>query len=167
MPAWPKFFYTFGISLKTAATEWKLRKKRGSIPAQQRALAELTPRFAATSYWKKAGIESTIPYAKFQSSVPLSSYEHLAPSIEKMMQGEADVLWPGRCSLFALTSGSSTGRPRHVPVTEEMLEHFRDAGLDALLYYTVRVKNAGAFRGRHLLVGGPTKLEALPEVNGH
>jgi hypothetical protein len=167
MPAWPKFFYTFGISLKTAATEWKLRKKRGSIPAQQRALAELTPRLAASSHWKKAGIESTIPYAKFQSGVPLSSYEHLAPSIEKMMQGEADVLWPGRCALFALTSGSSTGRPRHVPVTEEMLAHFRDAGLDSLLYYTVRVKNAGAFRGRHLLVGGPTKLEALPEVNGH
>jgi len=167
MPVWPKSFYTFGMSLKTAATEWKLRKLCAAPAAQQRALAELTPQLAATSFWKRAGIEAVMPYATFRSRVPLHAYEHLEPSIETMKRGAADVLWPGRCTLFALSSGTSSGKPKSVPVTEEMLAHFRRAGLDALLYYTVRVKHAGAFRGRHLLYGSSTKLAPLTEALPH
>ncbi len=52
MPVWPKSFYTFGLSLKTAATEWKLRKKNAAPGLQTRALAALTPKLAATSFWR-------------------------------------------------------------------------------------------------------------------
>lgn len=167
MPVWPQSFYSFGLSLQTAATEWKLRKKRSAPAAQARAFASLTTRLAATSVWKKAGIEAGMPYAKFRSRVPLQTYEQLEPAIERMIRGEADVLWPGRCTLFARTCGTSLGRPKLLPVTEELLAHFRAAGLDALLYYTVRVKHAGAFRGRHLFYGSPTTLVPLPGANGH
>ncbi|MES2695129.1 MAG: GH3 auxin-responsive promoter family protein [Verrucomicrobiota bacterium] len=161
MPVWPKSFYTFGVSLKTAATEWKLRQKRSAIPAQEQALKKLTARLATTSHWKAAGIETGMPYDQFRSRVPLSRHEQLAPAIERMQRGESDVLWPGRCELFAHTAGTSTGTGRPIPVTEEMLEHVRFAGYDAALYYTVRAKNAGAFRGRQLLFGSQSTLKAL------
>jgi hypothetical protein len=167
MPVWPKSFYTFGVNLKTAGAEWKLRHKRGAEKAQHQALARLTPRLATTSYWKRAGVEAGMPYAKFQARVPLRSPEHLAPAIAQMQRGERDVLWPGRCALFALTAGTSTGTPHALPVTEELLAHFRRAGLDALLYYTVRVRHAGAFRGRHLLLGDSTELTPLESGNPH
>src|SRR4051812_4605669 len=114
MPVWPKCFYTFGVSLKTAATEWKLRKKGTGPAAQEKALAELIPRLAATSVWKEAGIQSGMPYAKFRSGVPLQTYANLEPAIERMKGGEADVLWPGRCTLFALSSGTSSGQPKYL-----------------------------------------------------
>lgn len=167
MPVWPKSFYHFGVSLKTASTEWKLRKKRSAPDAQKRVLAKLSPSLAATAHWKQAGVEAALPYAKLRSRLPLSTYEQLEPAIARMKRGEADVLWPGRCALFARTAGTSSGRPKELPVTEEMLSHVRHAGLDALLYYTVRVKHAGVFRGRHLLCGGATELAPLPEVDGH
>jgi hypothetical protein len=172
MPVWPKSFYTFGVSLKTAATEWKLRKNRSAPAAQKRALGELLPRLATTIYWKQVGLEASLPYPQLRTRVPLSTYEKLAPAIARMQNGEADVLWPGTCSLFARTAGTTTGTPKDIPVTEEMLTHIRRAGLDALLYYTVRVKHAGAFRGRHLLCGGSTELvpvskdEARPAYAG-
>ncbi len=164
MPVWPKSFYTFGLSLKTAATEWKLRKKRDAAAAQEKALAALTPRLAATSFWREAGVEAGMPYARFQSRVPLQTYEKLAPAIVRMQAGEADVLWPGRCALFALSAGTTNGYPKRLPVTEEMLAHFRRAGVDALLYYTVRVRHAGVFSGRHLLLGGSTALTPIAEA---
>mgnify|MGYP001347074023 CR=1 FL=1 len=34
--------------------------------------------------------------AQFQERVPISSYEGLYPEIERMLMGEADVLWPGK-----------------------------------------------------------------------
>lgn len=167
MPVWPKSFYTFGLSLKTAATEWKLRQKTAAPRAQARALAALTPRLAATSFWRAAGIEAGMPYARFQSRVPLQTYEQLAPAIARMQQGEADVLWPGRCALFARSAATSTGEPKLLPVTEEMLAHFRRAGADALLYYTVRVRHAGVFRSRHLILGGSTALTPIAGAAGH
>ena len=167
MPVWPKSFYTFGLSLKTAATEWKLRQKTAAPRAQARALAALTPRLAATSFWRAAGVEAGMPYARFQSRVPLQTYELLAPAIARMQQGETDVLWPGRCALFARSAATSTGEPKLLPVTEEMLAHFRRAGADALLYYTVRVRHAGVFRSRHLILGGSTALTPMAGAAGH
>lgn len=167
MPAWPKTFYTFGLSLKTAATEWKLRQKRRARTDQQQAFARLTPRLAAASVWREAGVEAGMPYARFQERVPLQTHASLAPAIERARQGEANVLWPGTCALFALTSGTTTGEARCVPVTEEMLAHVRRACREALLYYTVRAKHAGVFRGRHLLVGGCTQLTGIQPAGGH
>ena len=161
MPAWPKSFRTFGLSLQTAATEWKLRQKRSAVAAQERTFRQLIPRLAAASVWRDAGVEASMPYDRFQARVPLQTYSALAPAIERMRTGDADVLWPGACALFALTSGTTTGEPKLLPVTEEMLAHYRRAALDALLYYTVRARHAGVFRGRHLLIGGSTALTAL------
>jgi len=165
MPVWPKSFYTFGINLRTASTEWKLRQAR-SAPRQQKAsLGELMPKLAKASHWRGTGIVPGMEYPEFRSIVPVNTHAGLAPQIERMRRGEADVLWPGRCDLFALTSG--TGGPRKlIPVTDALLQHFRHAGLDALLYYTVRVRHAGAFRGRHLVCGSPTTLVKLdrPEL---
>lgn len=161
MPVWPKSFHTFGVSLKTAATEWKLRHRRGEIPAQARTLRQLTRRLVETSYWRQMGIEAGMSYEQFRRRVPLHSYERLAPAIEQMKEGQADVLWPGTCALFARTAGTSTGSPRDLPMTEELMAHVRRAGFDALLYYTVRARHAGAFRGRQVLFGSPSVLSPL------
>ncbi len=161
MSAWPKSFYTFCVSLKTAGTEWKLRQKRAALPAQDRALSALIAQLAKTTHWQQAGIEAGMSHEQFQARVKLHRHEDLAPAIERMQRGEADVLWPGRCEVFARTAGTSTGAPRVLPVTEEMLAHMRTAGYDAALYYTVRAKNAGAFRGRQLLFASAPTLTPL------
>lgn len=167
MPVWPKSVYTFGLGLKTAAVEWKLRQRASAPAAQAAALAGLLPRLAATSHWRAAGIEAGMDYGKFRSRVPLHLPADLAAPIERMRRGEADVLWPGRCALFAHSAGTTTGTPRPTPVTEEMLLHFRRAVTDTLLYYTVRVRHAGVFRGRHLLLGGGTELLPAASAASH
>jgi len=92
MPVWPKFFYTFAVNMKTAGTEWKLRKKAGAVATQERAFASLTERLAATSFWKPAGIEAGMNYGQFRTRVPLHTYERLAPAVDRMKRGEKDVL---------------------------------------------------------------------------
>jgi hypothetical protein len=165
MPVWPKIVYTYHVSLRTAATKWKLRQVDCAPAQQEHVFDVLTRRLAATSYWKMAGIEPAMSYSQFQARVPVHTHEQIAPAIEQMMRGECDVLWPGRCTLFAQTSGTSSGEPRFLPVTDYMLRLFRRSGFESLLYYTVRARHAGAFRGRHLLYGGTTALTPLHNGN--
>jgi hypothetical protein len=167
MPAWPKSFYSFGANLLTAGAEWRLRKKRSAIGTQERTLAGLTGHLAAASFWRESGVVANMPYADFRTRIAPRTYEQFAPVIERMRRGEADVLWPGQCSFYAVSSGTTAGRTKYLPVTEEMLGHFRRAGLDSLLYYTVRVKHAAMFRGRHLFLGGSTALTPLDDVKPH
>ena len=165
MPAWPKPFYTFGAGMLTALAEWQLRKKTGAVAAQERTFARLTKRMSATSWWREAGVEPGTDYKTFAARLAPRTYEHFAPAIERVKRGEGDVLWPGPCSLFAVSSGTTAGPTKYLPVTEEMLTHFRQAGRDSVLYYTVRARNAGVFRGRHLLLGGSTALVPIAGAN--
>jgi len=163
MLVWPKRLYSLGLSLRTAGTERMLRRDQSGVGAQQRIFHKLVPRLAATSVWSELGVESGMSYEVFRKRIPLKTYEQLAPAIARMIRGEADVLWPGSCTLFALTAGTTTGERRPIPMSEEMLGAVRRAGLEALLYYTVRVRHAAVFRGRHLLFGGSTSLQKLQD----
>jgi hypothetical protein len=164
MPIWPKSFITIGTSLLTARTARRLRRKKTALGQQDLALAELTTQFAQTSFWHEHGIGEKLTYAQFQTATPPRTYEDFSPAIERMKAGEGDVLWPGACAFYAVSSGTTAGRTKFLPITEGMLAHFRQAGLDSLLYYTARVGNAGVFRGRHLFLGGSTQLAPLMEV---
>jgi hypothetical protein len=118
---------------------------------------------AATTAWNAAGIEPGTDYAEFQENVRPGTYDDFVPEIDRMKKGEPDVLWPGTCSLYARSSGIRSGVARSVPVTKEMLKHFKVTGLDSILWYTARVGNCSVLRGRHLFLGGSTAVTPLPD----
>ena len=159
----PKSLITLGARLLSARAAARLRREVNAEAVQAAAFEMLVPPLAASSFWAHEGIEGRMSQAKFQECVPLRTYEDLAPCIQRMMKGEPDVLWPGLCQLYAVSSGTTAGPTKHLPVTAEMLEHFKRAGLNSLLWYTGRAGNAHVFRGRHLILGGSTGLARIPE----
>ncbi|MEY2879428.1 MAG: hypothetical protein RLZZ15_1808 [Verrucomicrobiota bacterium] len=144
-----------------------LRDPRHVVAAQAAALRGLVPRLARTHFGRACGLGAGADYAEFRARAPLHTYERLAPWIERAKRGEADVLWPGRCEYFAVSSGTTAGRTKYLPITRGMLAHFRRAGLDSLSYYAARAGHARVFRGRHLFLGGSTELVRLPESGAH
>ncbi len=157
----PKSLLHLGAGLLTARTARRLRQRATDVPAQHAALRWLLTALSSTALGREHGLHASQSYDDFRRRVPIRSYEQFAPFIERMKKGEADVLWPGPCRLYAVTSGTTAGQPKHLPVTPAMLEHFRKAGLDSLFYYTARTGHSRIFRGRHLLLGGSSALTAL------
>jgi len=131
------------------------------IARQQVIFSELMRRMAGTAYGRDTGIERGMRYETFRSRVPVRPYEDFVPYVERMKLGEANVLWPGRCDNFAVSSGTTAGRTKYIPVTSGMLAHFRQAGLDSLMYYAVRTGRRDVFAGRHLFLGGSTVLSPI------
>jgi hypothetical protein len=167
MPAWPKSFLTFGANLLTARTAMRLRRRDRAVQAQRTAFRSLLRHLEAASYWRDAGVVASMSYEQFRSRVAPRTHAALATPIARMQAGEADVLWPGTCTLFAASAGTTTGEARVVPVTTPMLAHFRTACRDALLYYTARTGHVGVFHGRHLFLTGSTALQPVATGTNH
>ncbi len=129
--------------------------------AQRAAFGRLVRNLAGGSFWRDAGVRPAMTYDEFQTTVAPRGHEAFAAAIDRMRQGEANVLWPGRCQLFAATAGTTLGSAKLIPVTGEMLGHFHKSCRDAVLYYTARVGHAGVMRGKRLFVTGATGLTAL------
>lgn len=163
MPGRPNSLFSLGANLLTARTAFKLRWSRGSAGAQQRAFHKIVRGLAATAFWRQAGVEAGMGYEDFRTRVVPRTYESLRPAIERMRDGERDVLWPGACAFFAQSAGTSDGAKRLVPVTPPMLRHFRQGCRDALLYYSARTGHAGVFHGQHLVLSGSMTLQPLQE----
>lgn len=164
MPVLPRGLFTAGAHFLSARTARRLRDPRRILPAQARALAHLTSAMARCSFGRASGIHSGMTYAQFQATVPLRAYEQFIEPIERMKRGQADVLWPGTCSYYAVSSGTTAGRTKYLPITAGMLDHFRQAGLDSLTYYTARTGKTSVFGGKSLFLGGSTTLAQLEEA---
>ncbi|HEY1794060.1 MAG TPA: GH3 auxin-responsive promoter family protein [Opitutaceae bacterium] len=139
----------------------RIRDKGDKVAAQERVFQELVPQLARASVWRDRGVERGMDYEAFRSAVQLNQHADLAPHISRMQAGEGDVLWPGTCQIYCRSSGTSTGRPRAIPVTEPMLRHFKQCSLNSTLWYTARIGHAGVFRGRHLFLGGTTAMSPV------
>ena len=163
----PQSLVKFGARLMGAQTLRRMRANGWALAAQQKQAASLRAALATTCYGRAHGIEARMTDQQWRDRVPLATYENFIPHVERMKRGEADVLWPGRCNFFAISSGTTAGRTKYLPVTDGMLEHFRRAGLDSLFYYSTRAKGGDFFGGKHLFLGGATALSPIAEVGGH
>ncbi len=161
---WLQQAVAFGAAVQTARVARRLARVDGARRAQVQVWRALLRRFALTHYGREHGIERGFRYEDFRRRVPVRGYEDFVPWIERMKRGEADVLWPGRCAHYAVSSGTTAGRTKYLPITRDMLGHFRQAGLESLCFYARRTGSARVFRGRHLFLGGSTALAPIDEA---
>ena len=163
----PKSLLVLGAGLLGSRATRRMRSAGWALAAQQKHAAALRDALARTAYGQAGGITAGMKDKAWREHVPLRTYEGFVPYIERMKRGEADVLWPGRCSFFAVSSGTTAGRTKYLPVTDALLAHFRRAGLDSLFYYSARAGRASVFGGKHLFLGGATTLTPLAEAGDH
>ncbi|HOY55745.1 MAG TPA: GH3 auxin-responsive promoter family protein, partial [Opitutaceae bacterium] len=165
MPRLPHALIALGASLYAPLRARRWKAPRRAIHDQEKTLAAWLPRAAGTAYGKACGLRAGMTYAQFQTRIPPSTYETIRPWIERMMQGEADILWPGQCADYVTSAGTTYGHGKHLPATADICAHFRQATLDALIMYTARTGSTRVFQGRHLALGGatpPAPLQTSP-----
>lgn len=115
---------------------------------------------AQKTEWGKTYDFATIQTVEeFQERVPLQSYEDVKPFVDKLRNGESNVLWPGEVKWFAKSSGTTNDKSKFIPVTKEAIEecHFR-GGKDILTIYTSQNPTTTIFAGKGLTLGGSHQI---------
>ncbi len=128
------------------------------VDTQLNELKKLLHSARKTEIGGKYGFHSIRRYRDFADRVPLHDYAAIQSDIERMMNGESDVLWPGRIQWFAQSSGTTSSRSKFIPVSDDMLEknHFQ-GGKDLIMFYLENVPGAKFLGGKSLKLGGTVK----------
>ena len=80
-----------------------------------------------TAWGKRYAFAEISGYDTFRERVPLQDYENLHPFIERMINGEKDVLWPSTVRWYAQSSGTTNDRSKYIPVTPDILRLFTNS----------------------------------------
>ena len=151
------------MDLVNTVIAWVLKKRMPEIEhfklypeeTQKNVLLSLVDRARSTKWGRKYHYGSIRSERVFKERVPLSTYEDLFPYIERVLQGEEDVLWPTPIQWFSKSSGTTNARSKFIPVSYESLEecHYQ-GGKDMITLYFNSRPEGKVFTGKNISMGG-------------
>ncbi|MDX1476643.1 MAG: GH3 auxin-responsive promoter family protein [Saprospiraceae bacterium] len=127
--------------------------------AQQKVLKSLLQQARNTEYGRRHGFARIRNARDFANQTPVVDYEVLKPSIDRMMRGEEDVLWPGRVHWYAKSSGTTSARSKFIPIPNENLKgcHHKSTW-EALAMLYAMLPEATLFHRKNLVMGGSLSI---------
>jgi hypothetical protein len=126
---------------------------------QDRTLLSLVRRARHTRFGREHGFGHIRSVADYQRQVPLRDYEAFW---EEYWRGPfphlRGVTWPGHVPYLALSSGTTSGATKYLPVSPEMLASNRRAALTTLALFLAAHPDTPLLTGRLFFLGGSTAL---------
>jgi hypothetical protein len=130
------------------------------VRTQARVLQRLIRKASQTIFGRDHGFDRIGSVADFQAAVPIRTYESLWETyLRDRYPVFEDLTWPGRIPFLALTSGTTQGATKYIPVSHEMVASNRKAAQTALSYYLRSRPSSRLFHGQVFFLGGSTDLE--------
>jgi hypothetical protein len=129
------------------------------VATQREVLQDLVTHGQYTSFGRKYGFNEIFNIRKFKEAVPISEYEDLKPFIDRLFEGEEQVLWNTPVKWFAKSSGTTSDKSKFIPITEESLEdcHYQAAKDVLALYYKFN-NDSDLLTGKGLVIGGSHQI---------
>lgn len=132
--------------------------------AQDKVLKKLLETAKHTKFGKFYDFESILETShtqkSFAESVPYFDYNKINEEWwHKLHNGETDVTWPGNPSYFALSSGTTGKTSKRIPVTNEMIEAIRKAGIKQVFALKNFYLPADFFEKEIMMLGSSTDFE--------
>jgi hypothetical protein len=130
------------------------------VAVQQRLLLRLLRQARDTRFGQDHGFGSIHSVADFQASVPLRTYEELW---KRYLQDQYPIFnnltWPGRIPYLALTSGTTQGATKYIPISRAMIASNMKAATTMTAFQVASQPGSRLFLGRMFFLGGSTNLE--------
>jgi hypothetical protein len=108
-----------------------------------------------THYGKTFDFNSIKDYDEYKKNVPLVKYDDVQSLINRMMNGENDVLWPGIIRYFSKSSGTTRARSKFLPISDTFLRsNLINSSWDTTAFIYNNDPDASIFHHKSLILGG-------------
>jgi len=156
---------SFGAGLLAKYVVSKQKKWAADpVGTQQKVFNELISKAKNTQFGKDHGFDHIQSPQDFARKVPIRDYEGIKHYIERVLEGEADVLWPGLPLYFAKTSGTTSGA-KYIPLTKDSMPAHLNGARDAMLCYINQTGRTSFVDGKMIFLQGSPELEEKNGIN--
>lgn len=142
---------------------WRIEAwKQNPFDAQREVLQDLVTSAQYTEFGRRYNFHELFNVRTFKQAVPVHEYDDLKPYIERIMNGEQNVLWNTPIYWFAKSSGTTSDKSKFIPISDESLEdcHFKGAKDVLTLYYNFNPDSA-LLTGKGLVLGGSHNINPM------
>lgn len=151
------------LKIKNGVEDIVSLERKRAIKFQYRTLRKLLSKGAITDYGKRHQFSSILAsenlYDSFKKVVPITNYEKMFPWWQRAYNGEYDVCWPGKVEYFALSSGTSEGSSKYIPVTHDMLKYIKKASFKQIVSIAKTDMPKDYLTKHYLMIAGSVDLE--------
>ena len=144
----------YAKAVVSSIKKWSVKPKL----TQQKEFENLISSAKNTAFGKDFNFDKIYTYSDFKENVPLNDYEGLKPYVDRIRKGEKDILWPGKPTYFAKTSGTTSGA-KYIPITKESMPNHIDSAKNALLSYIEKSGNSAFVDGKMIFLQGSPEME--------
>ncbi|MBC7615173.1 MAG: GH3 auxin-responsive promoter family protein [Pedobacter sp.] len=138
--------------------------KNNPLIAQQETFNSLIKSAKDTVFGKDHHFSEIKSYTDFKGNVPICDYEGLKPYIDRVVEGEPDILWKGKPKYFAKTSGTTSG-VKYIPISKESMPEHIKAARNALLTYIYETGKADFVNGKMIFLQGSPVMSKRKGIN--
>lgn len=131
--------------------------------AQDQWRKQLISQAKNTAFGRDHFFKDVHSYDDFKQAVPVRDYEDLKGYIQQIIDGQDDVLWPGKPIYFAKTSGTTSGT-KYIPISKDSISNHINSARDALLNYIHETGRAEFLDNKLIFLSGSPVLDTKGRV---
>jgi hypothetical protein len=128
--------------------------------AQQAVLKRLIPDYAKTRYGAEYGAENVETIENYRRAFPIATYEDYRPLIQKVMEGDVNLLLAEEPIGWAITRGTTGDESKFIPMTPTDMQLRINAGR-AMMNYVVTTEGYDLFEGVNLNLNFPSNVGTI------
>ncbi len=132
------------------------------LETQEKVFQQLIKTASNTKFGLDHNFATIKTHVDFVNNVPVRDYEALKNYIEKVVDGEENIVWPGKPLYFAKTSGTTSGA-KYIPITSVSIKYQVEASRNAILTYIHETGKADFVDGKMIFLQGSPEMQ---EKNG-
>ncbi len=126
---------------------------------QEATLRRLVRHARNTRFGRDHDFARVASVADYQARVPVRDYEWFWNHYWKDAYPRIDdITWPGKIPYYALSSGTTSGATKYIPVSREMVASNRKAGFTTTAFFRHAFPHAKLLTGKFFFLGGSTDL---------
>ena len=132
--------------------------------SQREVLQDLVTSAQYTEFGKKYNFSRLFSIKSFKKAVPIHEYDDIKHYIQRIMDGEQNILWNTPIYWFAKSSGTTSDKSKFIPVSDESLQdcHYK-AAKDVLTLYYCYNPDSDLLTGKGLVIGGSHNIHQVNE----
>ena len=136
---------------------------KNAVYYQRKIMLNLVKDARKTAFGKDHQFEKINDYESFKQQVPVADYEDLRKYIDRINNGESDVLWKGRPKYYAKTSGTTSGT-KYIPLTKDSIPNHFGTARNAVFNYISTTGKADFLDGKMIFLSGSPEMDKKDDI---